>query len=365
MPGLRQVLLTVIVLAGFAVGHATDGTDTDTVSGNWVKQLIANKFRINDPSIRYPKFPKFCVDVYNWGNRTFNTYDTTYVVGTGKNWKAYLKSYNWADSYRLVFSKDSQVEMVSDIYSDIGPSLCFMAVSLGYSWNANRLIHQTDDDRKTFNFNFCCALFSADFNYSYARGGVHIKHFGKYEGIRQSDLKLNNLSQETLHFDLYYFFNNRRYSQAAAYSYSKYQLRSAGSWMAGVGINHQNISMDFSAISPELIEYIPELQPSYTFHYTSYDLMGGYGYNWVFRPKWLFNITVLPSIGYKHSYVRGAGTKKDLFSANMKLMSSLTYNHRALFAGLVGRFDGHFNMSDDYTFFNAMESISLSVGARF
>ncbi|MDE6490203.1 MAG: DUF4421 domain-containing protein, partial [Muribaculaceae bacterium] len=236
---------------------------------------------------------------------------------------------------------------------------------LGYSWNANRLMHHTDDDRKTFNFNFCCALFSADFNYSYAKGGANIRHFGTYKKSGDTDLRFDDLSQETLHFDVYYFFNNRRYSQAAAYSYSKYQLRSAGSWMAGIGLNHQNISMDFSTLSPDVLQYMPELQPAYTFHYTSYDLMGGYGYNWVFRPNWLFNITVLPSIGYKHSYVGGAETRKDMFSANMKVMSSLTYNHRALFAGLVGRFDGHVNMSAGYTFFNSMESCSLVVGARF
>ncbi|MDE6490326.1 MAG: DUF4421 domain-containing protein, partial [Muribaculaceae bacterium] len=128
--GLRIVVLVAVMVAGTLASYASD--QADSISGNWIKQLVANNFRINDPSIRYPKFPKFCVDVYNWGNRTFNTYDTTYVVGTGKNWKAYMKSYNWADSYMLVFSRDSRLKMVSDIYSDIGPSICFMAVSLGY-----------------------------------------------------------------------------------------------------------------------------------------------------------------------------------------------------------------------------------------
>lgn len=86
----------------------------------WYKQLMNNNFRINDPRIRYPKFPKFCVDVYNWGDRTFNTYDTTYVVGTGKNWKAMLRSYNWMQSYAIYFSDKEHLRLISNPYSDLG-----------------------------------------------------------------------------------------------------------------------------------------------------------------------------------------------------------------------------------------------------
>ena len=63
---------------------------------NWVSQLFANGFRINDPGINYPKFARFCLKVYNWGDKTFNSYDPCYVVGSGKNWKFYGKSYAWA-----------------------------------------------------------------------------------------------------------------------------------------------------------------------------------------------------------------------------------------------------------------------------
>lgn len=74
---------------------------------NWVKQLFANGFRINEPGINYPKFMRFCLNVYNWGDRTFNSYDPEYVVGTGKNWKLYLNSHNWAQSYALFFRRIS------------------------------------------------------------------------------------------------------------------------------------------------------------------------------------------------------------------------------------------------------------------
>ena len=37
-----------------------------------------------DSVATWGRFPKFCVDVYRWGDRTFNSYDSTDVVGTGK-----------------------------------------------------------------------------------------------------------------------------------------------------------------------------------------------------------------------------------------------------------------------------------------
>ena len=44
---------------------------------------------------------------------------------------------------------------------------------------------------------------------------------------------------------------------------------------------------------------------------------------------------------------------------------SMTYNHRALFASGIIRFDGGLIFKKDYAFFNAMESVTILVGMRF
>ena len=69
----------------------------------WYKQLWSNGFRIHDPRINYPAFPRFVLKIYDWGDKTFNSYDKDYVVGTGKNWKLTLNSYNWMESYMMLF----------------------------------------------------------------------------------------------------------------------------------------------------------------------------------------------------------------------------------------------------------------------
>lgn len=331
----------------------------------WYRQLLANNFNINDPRINYPKFAKFCVKVYNWGDKTFNTYDTTYVVGTGKNWKVMMRSYNWMESYSMYFSPDSYLRMHSNLHSDLGAYLCFMAVSVGYTGNLNALAAGTKSRRNTFNFNFCCALFSATINYAKTSGGTRITHFGDL-GRHHLNYKFDDVAQKSITGAIYYFFNHRKYSQAAAYSFSKYQLKSAGTWLAGLSFSHQNISMDFSSLPTDMTDRLPGLLPNYHFHYTDYDVLGGYAYNWVLKPrKWLVNVTAMPSVGYKHSYEGTTDGKKHMLSANGRFMLSGVYNHRSLFAALQANLEGHLYFAKGYTFFNSIESLSLVVGARF
>jgi hypothetical protein len=49
--------------------------------------------------------------------------------------------------------------------------------------------------------------------------------------------------------------------------------------------------------------------------------MLGYGYNWVFKKNWLFNVTVIPCIGFNHSLssTEDEAYRKDKFSMNVKI----------------------------------------------
>ena len=88
----------------------------------WYKQLYETGFRIHDPAINYPRFMRFALKVYDWGDHTFNSYNSDYVVGTGKNWKARIDSYNWMESYMMLFSINSRdmLHIRSNVYDDLG-----------------------------------------------------------------------------------------------------------------------------------------------------------------------------------------------------------------------------------------------------
>lgn len=355
------------VLDGVALHDSVRvASDSAFMSLPWYSQLVDNGFRIHDPRIKYPKFPRFLLKVYDWGDKTFNSYDTDYVVGAHKNWKVMLKNYNWMTSYMMFFQKDHTLHMRSDIYNDVGAYICFMAVSLGYTAKVDNLIGHGRKTRENFNISFTSSLFSASFNRWTTKGDMKITHLGNYNDGHSFTYGFDAVELKSISGEAYYFFNHKKYSQAAAYCFSKYQLKSAGSWMIGVAFNHQTLNMDFSALPQEMKDYLPSLDDSYRFRFNDYDVMGGYGHNWALVPRrWLLNLTVLPSIGYRYSYRDSSDGKRDLFSTNLRAMFSAVYNHKALFATLTARFDGHLYFNNNYTLFDSIESLSFVVGARF
>lgn len=335
----------------------------------WEQQLYETGFEINNPKIKYPPFVRFAIKVYDWGDRTFNSYNPEYVIGTGKNWKAVVNTYSWMETYMMLFSKNMSglLHIRSDLYNDIGLHLSFMAVSIGYTakiknWGPGQ------SKRKNLNFNFTCSRLSANIDFTSTKGGTHITHFGDYNSGKSLNYPFNDILHRSFSGEAYYFFNNLKYSQAAAYCFSKYQLKSAGSWIAGFSFNSQKINMDFSSLPEDMKQFLPSLDNQYRFIYTDYSIVGGYSHNFVLRPKkWLINLTALPSLGFRHSYRRSSEGRRSMVALNGHARFSLVYNHRALFASLAGRFDANlfFNGSYNYAFFNSTESLSAIIGCRF
>lgn len=376
----RRLSLSVMILlyVSFAACGAdyndTIASDTIAVSqiadsvrtGSWYRQLKDNGYNFNEPGIDYPAFIRFCLKVYNWGDKTFNSYDPEYVANVGKNWKLTAKSYNWMKSYTMFFKKDERLRLRSDIYNDVGAYVSFMALSVGYTAKLDNLIGHSIKKRENFNFNFTSALFSASFNYYKTIGDAKIIKFGNYPGLKSSKMNFDALRTESYSGLAYFFFNHMKYSHAAAYSCSKYQLKSSGSAILGLSFNYQSIDMDFSTLPADMKAYLPALKDVYKFRYNDYDVMGGYGYSWVPRPRrWLVNVTILPSLGYRHSYHNSTEGSRDMLSTSMRSMFSVVYNHNDMFANLNGAYDGRLYIGRGFTFWDSMQSLSLTLGFRF
>lgn len=363
----RNLLLLLLVIPFLVV--AENETDSlPPLKGNWVQQLIATRGHINDPRINYPKFPKFCVKVYNWGDKTFNSYDPNYVVGTGKNWKASITSYNWFHNYNYIFQAMGQdnVSIRSNFYSDIGLNLSFMAVGISYTRNVRGMVGADRSPSNAFNFNFTCSRIYAEINRQKTHGNSFIDRFGQYKDGQEINVPFSGIHEETTSGMAYYIFNNKHYSRAAAYCYSKIQLRSAGSWMAGIRLDHQRVITDFTELPPAMLQYVPMLPLLNTFDSWDYEILGGYGYSFVLPHSWLLNFTALPSLGWRHSAINSTEPKaRELMATNLRGRTSLTYNHNYLYLSLVGKYDGGFIFNKRYTFYNGTQSASFILGFRF
>lgn len=335
----------------------------DTVRDNryWWRAMKHGKVDFNDESMGYPRFLLFCWRVYKWGDKAFNSYDPEYVVPTGKNWKLTLKNQNWIDNF-VGSNDDGQAIFTSGAATNLGLYLSFMAVSVGYSIDVDRLI----GDRGTsemMEFSFTCARFSAEAHKTVNTGRMRsrIKLNG---GSWHRGEKMNALHRKSKGLSATYCFNNKKYARAAAYCYSKFQRRSAGSVLAGFSIDNYDFKVDTELLTPEQTIEFERVGASHM-SYTDYCLAAGYGFNWVINSRWLFNATGMVGTGIKH--IHATEFREADNSGALKLSGdfALTYNHNRYFASLQSNVNTSIYINHGQHFDYTVANFSTVFGIRF
>ncbi|MDE6533790.1 MAG: DUF4421 domain-containing protein [Muribaculaceae bacterium] len=332
----------------------------------WWNQLVYQRsLNLQDTSILYPKFIKFCVDAYNWGDRFFNSYDPEFVVGTGKRWKARIVNDNWVDSYVMTLPSKLQANMLSNLYANLGGYIQYMAVSVGYTIDVGKYFGNNPLNHKKWEFGFNCARFNAEIYYQENTGGTYLRQFGKYNNGRLFKQEFPGLEMYNFGLQAVYFINNRRYSHGAAYNFSKIQKQTQGSLIAGLSYSNIKLRFDFSKLPADLLPYLTIPAESYLFHYNSYAAVVGYGFNWVINPRLLYNVTVMPAFGVAHCFEDSLEGEKYMFAMNMDARMSFTYNLGNWFFSLIGKLNGHWYKSGTYSLFSSVENFSANIGIRF
>ncbi len=332
---------------------------------DWWHLLMKGYFNPKDTTVHYSKFMDLFCKVYVWGDRVFNTYDPEYVEGFGKNWKVRLALDAWMDSYYMNFDRKMPMVFLSEPYTSLGAYLHFMAVSINYSIDLNKTLFGKPINHKKYEFGFNCARFNADLSFSSNTGGTYIRKFGSFNKHKPARIYFPGVKTNTLNFAVYYFFNNRKYANGAAYNFSRLQKRSAGSPILGFNYAYTNSSFDFSRLPENLLPYLTLPDTKYRFHYNEYCLLLGYAYNWVWNRHLLFNITMMPSIGWSKCYEDSYDGGQNLLALNALGRMSLTYNMRDLFVCLIAKANIQWYSSGKVNLFSGIENLSLSVGYRF
>lgn len=331
---------------------------------NWLYLLKKGKLSIDDKSVEWPRFMRFCLGIYHWGDEFFNGFDTTYVVGTGRRWKIRLTTDMWSDSYTMTVGSHKPIQMLSHSVVHTGAYIQFMAVSLGYQIDMTNVIGNRPIDNRRLTFGFGCGLFNLDLTYSENNGGTYLKKFANYNDGRLINEYFPGLKMNSFESDLYFFFNHRKYSQVAAYGFGRYQKKRAGSLLLGASYLSQNIHMDFSMLPEPMRVDLPPGASKYKFFYYNYNLLIGYGYNWPIGKHLLFNVTAMPAVGFNHR-VGGESNKSTLFSAGIRGLASFTANYGDFFAGLSGKLTGQFYYSHGSSLFSTIQTAQLTLGVRF
>lgn len=323
----------------------------------------SSAFSLNLDSIAtWGKFPRFCVNTYRWGDRFFNTYDTMYVVGTGYKFNGKITTDSWLDVYNFRLPSGENVMMRSDPSTSIGLYLTYLAVSAGYDINVSKLFNGVDRSRQRFRFGFNCSLFSAEF-YMYKNNvGADLKEFGG----TKLNIPFNGINNNTWGIDAYYFFNHKRYSEAAAFNFSRVQKRSQGSFFTGFSIYTQQLDFDFSILPHDLLDRLPDYWNDHRYRVDThnYAIRAGYGYNWVFAPKWVLGVSESPIVGVRKGYVN-SDIEKVSFSLYNRMKLAVVWNSGRWFAGIVGKFDAAIVNNRRTTYIGGVLSAEAAFGCRF
>jgi len=340
---------------------------TDDTKDRWKRIIFRRGWSINDTSIVYPPVIDFGFKVYRWLNHALNYYDTAYVVNPGKKsskkFKVMLKNENWIDFYSGHLSQwNTPMQLNSDVTSLFGFHISGMGASFTYMINARDLLagHFIRNRRLQFSFT-TSRIFIEGYYRKNDQSTVHLHRLGTWQGSRI----FSGLKREGYGLDAYYIFNHTHYSQAAAYCFSKYQRRSAGSLLAGIYLSHQDVVIDMSRLSPDLAVHLPDEVTDYRFRYRDIGATIGYGYSWVFHHGWLYNITVAPSIGYRHSFPNSIDGKRSLLSTNLNGRMALVRTAGNFFYALTFNHEGHWYTSMDHSFYNSYSHLDITAGFRF
>lgn len=351
------------------IKHIRDSIDAipfDTTRDDryWERAIVNGEWSFfTDPTVKKPGFLNFAYKAYKFYSNAFNNYDTAYVVGIDKDWKLMIINNDWIDAYGgKVSNSPVKVFMNSNVYSSVGVHLSFMGIGYTYMFDLDNVFGRDPSQHSKWELSFATSRFSFEAYHSKNNGTIRIN---RWEGSKRVlHEKFNGLRRVSSGVDMYYFFNHRKYSQAAAYSFSKLQKRSAGSVIAGFLIATQNIELDCEDL-PALKEFLPGDKDFYRYHYRSYSFLIGYAYNWVFRRNWLFNITIAPSVGWNHSFDDSFDGKRDNLALDLRGRLGLVRNAGNFFYGLHLIFDGHLYYNKTHNFVNSLEDLTLTAGFRF
>lgn len=343
--------------------------DTTRDDDYWRRCIVNGRFGFfTDPTVKLPGLLNFAAKVYRFYTKAFNNYDTAYVASVKKNYRIIIKNNDWIDSYGgTIANQGMKVYMNSNITSNIGIGFSYLGIGYTYMFDLDNVFGGDPTCHKKWEMTFATSRFSFEAYHSRNTGTVNIHRFGDYNKGKTIDKEFNGLERESTGFDLYYFFNHRKYSQAAAYSYSKIQKRSAGTVIAGILVTSQNVEIDFNYLDHDMKPFLPNngVPIVYKYHYRVYSLLAGYAYNWVFHRNWLFNVTAAPSIGLNHSFADSVDGSRNMMSFDLRGRLGLVHRSRNFFYGLQFIIDAHFYHSKDHNFVNSTEDLTLVAGFNF
>ena len=305
----------------------------------------------------------------------FSDFDTLYISPNRYNY-ALMATHFSNFEYYSVSSDLPQPQKLSfspNPHNKIGLYFGWRWIFLGWSVDVDDIYRKTN--RKNKGTEFDLSLYSSKLGVDifYRRTGNNYKLHtirGFYDEI-PSDYSedFSGLKVDIKGLNLYYIFNNRKFSYPAAFSQSTNQRRNAGTFIAGFSISKHNLDFDYQQLPAYIQERMNPGMKVNKIKYTNANISFGYAYNWVFARNCLACLSLTPAIAYKASDV-DAETQEgkawySKFNLDFLLRAGVVYNNGKYFVGtsFVGKnYNYHRN---NFSLDNGFGTLQVYVGFNF
>lgn len=292
-----------------------------------------NIFAKTDSLVTNSDIVQTAVKGYNWVERTFNTYDTTYVAGENNDLYLRLFSSNWYANYRLNFHQGGFMNINSDIETSLGLSVAWKFIAVSYQQNLNKFFNRYEKEQRSFDLTLNSAILNFNFYIQNNHLASKISHFSTSSITYPTPIDFNGVNTYRWGFNLCYFFNNKKYSQSAAFSYTRFQKKSAGSFFVGLAMAKQRFTFDFGSLPADFTDNLPSSfqNNAYRANLTDFYATGGYAYNWVLSKHWMLAFSEAPLLGYRYGHINIYRQHHFCFANDLQL--SAIYNFKRFFIG--------------------------------
>lgn len=358
---VRQLVLYISLLVSFSLQAQSE------------KAGITVNDSIQEDSVTTPKPSAFKRAIKKFMN--FSDFDTLYISPNRYNYALMATHFSNFEYYSVTseFPQPQKLSFSPNPHNKIGLYFGWRWIFLGWSVDIDDIYRKTN--RKNKGTEFDLSLYSSKLGVDifYRRTGNNYKIHkirGFYDEI-PSDYSedFNGLKVDIKGLNLYYIFNNRKFSYPPAFSQSTNQRRNAGTFIAGFSISKHNLDFDYQQLPAYIQERMNPGMKVNKIKYTNANISFGYAYNWVFARNCLACLSLTPAIAYKASDV-DAETQEgkawySKFNLDFLLRAGVVYNNGKYFVGtsFVGKnYNYHRN---NFSLDNGFGTLQVYVGFNF
>ncbi len=295
------LLLPTAVLAQETVDRIDSAPVTDSL-------MVSDSIPVAD-TVAVKKKKSFLSRVVAPFEKFFFSVNPDYVTTSKYNFQALEQAkYNY-ETYRFK-SPDGDVLGLSPRKSlKLGPYIGWSIIFVGVTVD---LFHMSDEsNRKEWDISLYTLPFVLDIYFREGGSVCTIYRLKLGKDIDTSPaigLRFDEFDSDIRGFDFTYVFNHKKFSLPAAYNQGAPQIRSSGSFLAGIGFTQHSLSIDWRELDNLVHGAIPNLPDNALdtlrfdqITYSDLSISGGYAYNWVFARHWLLAASLSIGISYKYA----------------------------------------------------------------